>query len=123
MYFEHRKSNQIYAIYVCIFACINIAPPSEASCLNQGYSECCVDGTCRSVDGTCYCDQICHLLGDCCDDIADINCSPPSSEYSYIAKYTSLTCCLNFNSYAYVKMFALTVIRVLYRLMFNCIED
>ena len=29
----------------------------------------------------CYCDQICHIYGDCCSDVADIGChpAPPSS--------------------------------------------
>ena len=27
----------------------------------------------------CYCDNVCHIYGDCCSDIADIGCQHASS--------------------------------------------
>jgi hypothetical protein len=26
--------------------------------------------------GSCYCDQYCYIVGDCCGDIEDIGCFP-----------------------------------------------
>lgn len=36
------------------------------SCEAAGYTECCTFG-CNA--GGCFCDQICHTFGDCCEDI------------------------------------------------------
>lgn len=47
------------------------------SCTGQGYTGCCKPGvnkTCHGSDGTCYCDQLCHKYGDCCDDIDELGC-------------------------------------------------
>ena len=47
--------------------------------LNLNYSGCCVPSlsqTCWNYG--CYCDQICHTVGDCCSDVADIGCHPPT---------------------------------------------
>ena len=47
--------------------------------LNLSYSGCCelfLSPPC-SING-CHCDQGCHYHGDCCHDIADIGCFPPS---------------------------------------------
>ena len=47
--------------------------------LNLNYSGCCVfslSPTCFS--NGCFCDQACHILGDCCYDIGDIGCFPAS---------------------------------------------
>lgn len=46
----------------------------SGSCDAAGFTGCCNDttSTCAGSDGTCYCDQICYPLGDCCDDISDI---------------------------------------------------
>ena len=43
--------------------------------LNLSYSGCCVlalSPPCKA--NKCFCDQICHMLGDCCSDISDIDC-------------------------------------------------
>ena len=43
--------------------------------LNVSYSGCCLwalSPTC--INEGCYCDHMCHSLGDCCSDIADIGC-------------------------------------------------
>ena len=34
-----------------------------------GFTACCEAGDCRGTPPTCYCDALCHSLGDCCDDI------------------------------------------------------
>ena len=47
--------------------------PTGGSCVDAGFVGCC-DSSCYV--GSCYCDQICHTYGDCCDDIEDIGCFP-----------------------------------------------
>ena len=47
--------------------------------LNLGFPGCCdlvKSRNCFIID--CHCDQACHFHNDCCDDIADIGCSPAS---------------------------------------------
>ena len=47
--------------------------------LNHSYG-CCDFFTmppCSNID--CFCDQDCHVMNDCCSDIADIGCHPASS--------------------------------------------
>ena len=48
--------------------------------LNLRYFGCCVYGITKdcSING-CYCDQKCHDMSDCCSDIDDIGCHPPTS--------------------------------------------
>ena len=47
--------------------------------LNLNYSGCCVFSLLQPCFiNDCYCDQTCHYVGDCCYDIADIGCFPPS---------------------------------------------
>ena len=54
--------------------------------LNLNYSGCCLRSKtkiCSNID--CNCQQNCHILNDCCSDIADIGChpaSPPSPIFS-----------------------------------------
>ena len=48
--------------------------------MDAGYKGCCIEGKCDgSIDSTpfgfCHCDDICHSLNDCCEDITEINCS------------------------------------------------
>ena len=48
--------------------------------LKLWYIGCCVykwSRVCR-ING-CYCDQECHNMSDCCSDIDDIGCHPPTS--------------------------------------------
>ena len=50
------------------------------SCVSKGYTGCCESGDCLGADTvqqSCYCDALCHRLGDCCDDIADVSCPAP----------------------------------------------
>ena len=49
---------------------------AKASCAALGFDGCCVVDPCFvDVAGTfCYCDQACHEVGDCCDDIQEIQC-------------------------------------------------
>ena len=39
------------------------------SCLDAGYSSCCVNGSCQGSPPNCYCDANCHLFEDCCSDV------------------------------------------------------
>ena len=58
--------------------------------LNLNYSGCCVmflSPPC--TNNGCYCDQTCHTLNDCCNDIADIGCHPASFN-SPIASHTPI---------------------------------
>ena len=61
-------------------ALVFMVPPAANSCVAQNFTECCIDGPCTSVDGTCYCDMACYGSNDCCADIAEINCFPPGKE-------------------------------------------
>ena len=47
------------------------------------YFGCCVwfiSPTCS--DNGCYCDQVCHILNDCCSDVTDIGCHPIPFSFS-----------------------------------------
>ena len=47
--------------------------------LNLNYSGCCdpfLSPLCSN--NGCYCDQVCHIVGDCCSDVGDIGCYPIS---------------------------------------------
>ena len=57
------------------------------SCVSEGYIGCCESGDCRGGDLTnCYCDELCHRIGDCCNDILDISCPAPGRS-SFIIMY------------------------------------
>ena len=48
--------------------------------LNLYYSGCCVWTLSPSCNNNgCYCDQMCHNVNNCCDDVADIGCHPDYS--------------------------------------------
>ena len=51
------------------------------SCIAAGYtSSCCVpsqSNACRGYPEVCFCDQQCHIHGDCCSDINEIGCGYP----------------------------------------------
>ena len=48
---------------------------ANGSCAALGLDGCCMEDNCLGVGGEdCYCDQVCHDLGDCCDDIEEIQC-------------------------------------------------
>ena len=47
--------------------------------LNLSTSGCCVWSLSQNCSNNrCFCDQICHFLNDCRNDITDINCHPAS---------------------------------------------
>ena len=54
------------------------------SCVAAGYVGCCTDGDCEVVIQTsplsCFCDTVCYIFDDCCDDIALIGCYPGNSK-------------------------------------------
>ena len=52
------------------------------SCLSLAlsFSGCCILSLSSSCSNNgCYCHQYCHILNNCCSDIADIGCYPTSS--------------------------------------------
>ena len=57
----------------------------SGSCVDAGYTGCCVNGNCEGKSGEipfpCYCDSLCYAFGDCCDDIHLIACPHPNSKY------------------------------------------
>ena len=54
--------------------------------LNLSYSGCCIMFLSPPCNNNgCYCDQNCYNLNDCCSDIADIGCHPPSSSSSIVS--------------------------------------
>ena len=57
----------------------------SGSCVDAGYTGCCVNGNCEGISGEipfpCYCDSLCYAFGDCCDDIHLIGCPHPNSKY------------------------------------------
>ena len=50
------------------------------SCVAAGFSACCEDEDCRGSTQTCFCDELCHVVGDCCEDI-DNTCPKPGTLY------------------------------------------
>ena len=64
-------------LLTCSQDLINLFFFSLGSCLLAGHSTCCViadDESCLGSDGICYCDAQCYDIGDCCIDIAILNC-------------------------------------------------
>ena len=54
--------------------------------LNLNYSGCCVFSLSPScTNNGCFCDQMCYTFNDCCSDIADIGCHPPSSSSTIVS--------------------------------------
>ena len=48
--------------------------------LNLSYFGCCVSSLSPTCSNNgCYCDQNCHIMNNCCNDIADIGCYTPYS--------------------------------------------
>ena len=53
--------------------------------LNLNNSGCCVWSLSQNCSNNgCYCDQFCHFLNDCCNDITDINCLPVSLSFTTV---------------------------------------
>ena len=57
-----------------------------------GFPACCEGEDCRGSPQTCYCDELCHSVGDCCEDINDICPTPGTSlgEDVYVAVLCSM---------------------------------
>ena len=54
--------------------------------LSLNNSGCCVWSLSQNCSNNgCYCDQICHFLNDCCNDITDINCHPVSLSFTTVS--------------------------------------
>lgn len=50
-----------------------------SSCVAAGFHDgCCTSSqpSCQGTNGTtsCYCDQLCYTVGDCCNDVSEIGC-------------------------------------------------
>ena len=65
-------------MYVATAVCIVTMSFPTGSCVNAGFTSCCdpANETAECGQGECFCDQMCHTLGDCCFDIEAINCFP-----------------------------------------------
>ena len=64
--------------------------------MSEGYTGCCESGNCLGGElSSCYCDELCHRLGDCCDDILDIACPAPGRTrvFSSVSTAVDLTLC------------------------------
>ena len=44
-----------------------------STCVGSGITECC-DSDCKSANGDCYCDKLCYMYDNCCEDVEDIGC-------------------------------------------------
>ena len=58
---------------------IGCVAQQESSCVTAGFSGGCCSSSEVSCEGTggstsCYCDQFCYQVGDCCNDIKNISC-------------------------------------------------
>ena len=42
------------------------------SCAAVGFTACCEKEDCHGNSQFCFCDELCHGVGDCCNDIDDI---------------------------------------------------
>ena len=57
------------------------------SCVDAGFSGCCIYGSCIAenveeyLSFFCYCDALCYVFGDCCDDIELTGCRQSNSKY------------------------------------------
>ena len=68
--YKHTKNIPL-PLFLTLSLCIG-------SCVSGGYTGCCESGDCRGGDlSNCYCDELCHRIGDCCDDILTISCPVP----------------------------------------------
>ena len=60
--------------------------------LNLSYYGCCVKSLSPNCSNNgCYCHQDCHILNNCCSDIADIGCYPASSSSPIFSPSTTDT--------------------------------
>ena len=70
----------------------NICGIISGSCVDAGYVGCCVNEYCgvtaENISYICFCDALCHKLGDCCYDISLIDCFETNSKCNYICRYT-----------------------------------
>ena len=66
----------------------------SGSCFDAGYVGCCVDEYCgvtaENISYICFCDALCHKLGDCCYDISLIDCFETNSKCNYICRCRKL---------------------------------
>ena len=55
-----------------------IAIMNAGSCVDAGFSDCCVGDDCEvfspSFPSSCFCDALCNKYRDCCDDVSDTGC-------------------------------------------------
>ena len=52
-----------------------------SSCVQANFFGCCDTWDCHGQGGStsCYCDQDCYALGDCCNDVEDVGRYPPAT--------------------------------------------
>ena len=55
------------------------------SCVDAGFTGCCTNNDCEVFSPTfassCYCDVLCYVFDDCCEDITDIGCHQQNGIY------------------------------------------
>ena len=64
------------------------------SCVDAGFTGCCIGENCAvfapSLSFSCFCDALCYVFDDCCDDINSIGCYEDDSKFSIIWNKTFL---------------------------------
>ena len=64
------------------------------SCVDAGFTDCCIGDNCAvfapSLPFSCYCDALCYVYDDCCDDINSIGCYEDDIKFSIIWNKTFL---------------------------------
>ena len=68
------------------------------SCVDAGFTGCCIGENCTvfapSLPFSCYCDALCYVYDDCCDDISSIGCYEDDSKFSIIWNKIFVYICL-----------------------------
>ena len=90
-------------MFVCVRVCWLLAGSNAPSfCVDLGLSGCCNDTTsCAVRDDRCFCDQGCHSSdrNDCCPDIEEIGCFPPSTAIDTIHTRSIIHTYINLNNF------------------------
>ena len=72
-------ADELHQLHTAFLVPICTAPTTAGSCIDAGYTECCSgqNNTCLGVsaDDTCFCDDSCFDIGDCCSDIGELTCA------------------------------------------------
>jgi len=76
---------------------------NAGSCVAAGLSGCCKEGSCigfiKNITSSCFCDEACYKLNDCCDDITEIHCTQDNGTYMYVLLSLIMATCFPLCSY------------------------